>query len=256
MLKGILDSNIKIVTSGLVLNLDTSQRRSYPSGATTWTDLSGNGNNISLVTFYGAAVPTYSTSNGGYFNLYNADWFNTVYGQATLSTSLKPTAITIETWVYIGTVPVSSNETIISVQKGTSEVYSYMMQYIDGRLGSKVTATGGADATPSGGNPTIVATSWYQALMTYDKTTLRMYVNGIERATSTTASGDITYDASNTKIIIGARYAGAGYDTGLTSYWGNARPDRGISIVRMYNRALTATEVSQNFNVMRLRFNL
>ena len=37
---GILDSNQKIVTSGLVLNLDAAQLRSYPGSGTIWSDLS------------------------------------------------------------------------------------------------------------------------------------------------------------------------------------------------------------------------
>jgi len=246
----------RIVNSGLVLALDTADRKSYPSGATTWTDLSGSGNNVSLLTHFGAAVPVYSTSNGGYFNVGNVDWFNTVYGQATLSSSLKPTLITVEAWVYMGTTVSPSNETIISVQKGTGEVYSYFMRYIDGRFSGEITANAGGNATHVGGNPTISANRWYHVLFTYDGTTLRLYVDGIQRATSTTASGNITYNSLNTKMLIGARYAGAGYDTGITQWWGAARPGRGISIIRIYNRALTAAEVTQNFNAARPRYGI
>ena len=45
MTNGILDSGQKIITDGLVLNLDAAQLRSYPTTGTTWTDLSGNSNN-------------------------------------------------------------------------------------------------------------------------------------------------------------------------------------------------------------------
>jgi len=60
MNNGILDSNQKIVSSGLTLNLDAAQLRSYPTTGTTWTDLSGNGNNGTLTN-----GPTYTSSNGG-----------------------------------------------------------------------------------------------------------------------------------------------------------------------------------------------
>lgn len=256
MVVGITDSFQKIVRSGLVLDLDARFSRSYPGSGAIWYDLSGNGNNITFATFYGTNDPTYSDSYGGYFNLYNADWFNTRVGQITVPASLKPTSISIEAWLYMGTTVSPSNETIISLQKGTSESYSYDIRYVDGRIGSSVIASAGTSAYPAGGNPTISANTWYHAIMTYDKTTLRTYIQGTERATSTATSGDITYDSLNTKLLIGARYAGAGYDTGITSWWGNARPDRGIGIIRMYNRALTAAEVLQNFNVLRLRFNV
>lgn len=246
----------KIVTNGLVLALDAGDRKSYPSGATTWTDLSGNGNDVPLVNHWGAAAPAYSTSNGGYFNVGNVNWFDTVYGRATLSSSLKPTLITIEAWVNMGTVITNCNETIISVQKGTGEVYSFWMRLLGTRLGGEIaTSTGGANAYSTENVPLIVANTWYNPLMTYDGTTLRTYVNGIQRATSA-LSGNIAYDASNTKMLIGARYAGSGYDTGITQWWGNARPDRGISVVRIYNRALSAAEVTQNFNATRFRYGI
>jgi hypothetical protein len=49
-----------IVTAGLVLNLDAGNPASYPGPGTTWTDLSGNGNNGTLTN-----GPTYSSANGG-----------------------------------------------------------------------------------------------------------------------------------------------------------------------------------------------
>jgi hypothetical protein len=52
--------NPKIVTNGLVLCLDAGNSKSYPGTGTTWTDLSGNGNNGTLTD-----GPTYSSSNGG-----------------------------------------------------------------------------------------------------------------------------------------------------------------------------------------------
>ena len=53
-------SGPEIANDGLVLALDAANPRSYPGSGTTWTDLSGNGNNGTLVN-----VPTYSNANGG-----------------------------------------------------------------------------------------------------------------------------------------------------------------------------------------------
>jgi hypothetical protein len=52
-----------IVTNGLVLNLDAANPRSYepPFNGTVWNDLSGNGNNGTLVN-----GPVFSGSNGGF----------------------------------------------------------------------------------------------------------------------------------------------------------------------------------------------
>lgn len=49
---------------GLVLNLDSGDPLSYAGSGSTWTDLSGKGNNGSIV-----SPKSYSTSNGGYFQL-------------------------------------------------------------------------------------------------------------------------------------------------------------------------------------------
>lgn len=45
---GIKDSGTKYVTTGLVLDLDASQLRSYPGSGRSWLDLSGNNNNLTL----------------------------------------------------------------------------------------------------------------------------------------------------------------------------------------------------------------
>ena len=50
----------KISTDGLVLALDTANRKSYPGSGTVWNDLSGNGNNGSLIN-----GPTFNGANGG-----------------------------------------------------------------------------------------------------------------------------------------------------------------------------------------------
>lgn len=50
----------KIVTDGLVLALDAANPKSYPGSGTTWNDLSGNGNNGTLVN-----GPTFDSGNNG-----------------------------------------------------------------------------------------------------------------------------------------------------------------------------------------------
>jgi len=50
----------RIITDGLVLCLDAGNPKSYPGSGTTWTDLSGNGNNGTLTN-----GPTYNSGNLG-----------------------------------------------------------------------------------------------------------------------------------------------------------------------------------------------
>jgi hypothetical protein len=54
--------NPSIVTSGLQVYLDAANVKSYPGSGTSWLDLTGNGNNFTLVN-----SPTWSSANGGVF---------------------------------------------------------------------------------------------------------------------------------------------------------------------------------------------
>src|SRR5210317_1273968 len=57
-----------IITEGLVLALDAGSKRSYSGSGNTWTDLSGNGNNGTLVN-----TPTFSSNSGGKFSFDGVD---------------------------------------------------------------------------------------------------------------------------------------------------------------------------------------
>jgi hypothetical protein len=57
-----------LVTSGLILHLDSGNSGSYPGSGTTWTDLSGNGRNATLIN-----GPVYSSVDGGKIVFYGID---------------------------------------------------------------------------------------------------------------------------------------------------------------------------------------
>lgn len=69
----------KIVSEGLVLYLDAANSKSYSGTGTTWTDLSGNSNNATLVN-----GPTYSSLNGGGIVLDATDDFISITPSASL----------------------------------------------------------------------------------------------------------------------------------------------------------------------------
>jgi uncharacterized delta-60 repeat protein len=72
--------NSKISTDGLVLCLDAANSKSYPGSGTTWTDLSGNGNNGTLTN-----GPTYNSSNLGSLSFDGIDDYSTLTSNYTLS---------------------------------------------------------------------------------------------------------------------------------------------------------------------------
>jgi hypothetical protein len=94
--------------------------------------------------------------------------------------------------------------------------------------------------------PTLSAGNWYQVVGTYESSTgMKIYVNGVLVATNTSISGTgVTNNTSNTLVIGGdPRYS-------FRRLTGN------ISAFNIYNNALTAAEVAQNFEARRTRYNI
>ncbi len=251
MIVGITDSFQKIVRSGLVLDLDPGLSRSYPGSGAIWTDVSGFGNHVTFTNAFGNIAPTFSSSNGGHINL---DSNPLILGSGTLSTSLKPNNITMEAWANTGSSK-AVNRGIITVQRGSGETLNYGLKLIDGKYGVFIFANAAIATSGNEFNPILQLNTWVHVLGTWDGTTLKMYVDGIQRSSSTETSGNLSYDSLNTRFVIGSQYKGTvmggTYNTGPDGYW--SKP---IGPVRIYNRALTAAEVLQNFNVQRLRFNV
>ena len=79
-----LHHNPRIVTDGLVLHLDAADRNSYPGSGTTFTDLSGNGNNATLQN-----GTSYSSDNGGTLVYDGADDKITIQNSTSLSSFTK-----------------------------------------------------------------------------------------------------------------------------------------------------------------------
>ena len=88
---------------------------------------------------------------------------------------------------------------------------------------------------------------------TYDGSTLKIYIDGVLKA-STTKSGNITqpadYSSTSTKMMIGCNPHGD--SAGNTS--NNAYLNGKVYMVRIYDKALTAAEVSQNYTVDAVRY--
>jgi hypothetical protein len=100
------------------------------------------------------------------------------------------------------------------------------------------------DLIVSNANSGVVNNSWNNVVATWDGTNKRIYVNGILRATSANLTGTVTQNST------GAAYIGI-YGN-FAGYPFNGR----ISQTQIYNRALTASEIQQNFNAKKSRFGL
>jgi hypothetical protein len=221
--------NTSIVRNGLVLYLDAANVKSYPGSGTAWTDLSGNGNNGTLVNGVG-----YNTNNNGYFVQDNIDDY--------ISTNY--------------TLPVS-NFTVSMWSQRTSSTYWSMLWANDfwnnatgyiANFDEENTLYFARAGTYPQVNPTIIPNSsnWSYYCFTIDTSSnFNVYYNStlLNSYTST-----ITSVTPNT-IKIGARHTNN--NSGITdTRFGNH------GMFSVYNRVLTAAEVSQNFNALRGRYNV
>ena len=189
------------------------------SGATV-QDASGTGNAGTI----SGATRTASGRFGGALTFDGVNDWVTVPDAASLRLS---GAMTLEAWVY-PTAAGGAWRTAIMKERGSD--LSYALYATDGanHPAGFVYAGASKDATASSALP---VNTWTHLTATYDRTTLRLYVNGAQVATRAATSA-IT---SSTGAL---RFGG----NGVWGEWFTGRIDE----VRVYNRALTASEVASD----------
>lgn len=218
--------NPRIVTDGLVLCLDAANPKSYPGSGTTWSDLSGKGNNGTLTN-----GPTYSSANGGYIV------FDQIDDRINLgNVSLPTTALSVSAWIYDTD---TSNGYRDFFTKAGHFKFRIDNNSEGGNLSSFVWISGSPEPR--------LSTSWTKNVWTNVSFTwntngnFRLFTNGILRSSSTTRSG--TLNTTTNELTVGS-------DQSSTFWKGN------ISNVLIYNRTISDTEVQQNFNATRGRYGI
>ena len=216
-----------IVTDGLVLNLDAGFVGSYPTTNTTWYDLSGNTNNGTLTN-----GPTFNSANSG------SIVFDGVDDLINASAINVGTNFTVNVWAKVTTTTrmiLLSNAYLYTTNKG--------FLFNVGNNGTDLFLALGQDQQYRvSSNGYVSANTWFCASTTFDGTTIKLYYNGVETTYQATVGSisTLVYDANPI-------YLGRGtYDT----FQGN------IATAQMYNRALSSTEVLQNYNAQKGRFGL
>jgi hypothetical protein len=221
-----------IVTSGLVLNLDAGNSNSYPGSGTTWTDLSGNGNNGTLVNGVG-----YTSSNGGALTF---DGVND--GVSVPGTNLSLNQMTISSWNY----STNYNQNGFMFEKTTNGTVNTQYSLFYNATGNNAIyyRTFGlssqdlfVDTTTAG----VVNNQWNNIVATFDGSQKKIYVNGVLRATQN-VTGTVTQNST------GLAYIGIYGNFGGYPFNGN------IASTQLYNKALTASEIQRNYNALKGRY--
>lgn len=221
----------EVAIRGLLVWLDAGRDGSYPGSGTTWTDLTG-GNNATLFN-----TPTYGTTYGG-----ELTFAKTSYEYATISNLGSLSAWSLEAWVRFNSTPQNGTNAIITNQYDLISNLNFALGSIDPTSNQiKAGFFNGAWRMSSG--VTVSTGQWYHFVGTYDGSTIKLYNNA-------SSVGDTSYSA--TPVSGGEVRIARRWDDSATI--ANNFIDGIIPVVRIYNRAISAQEVLQNFNVQRSRY--
>jgi hypothetical protein len=221
-----------IVKDGLLLYLDAGSPNSFYSATagTTWKDISGNGYNGTLTN-----GPTFDGANGGSIVLDGVDDYINFTSQNPI---ISNNPFTLSTWLNVKTHSTYGISLYIgTAQTGQSAYLGFVAEAQTGTANS----IGGGFYGVNIGSGVLPNTGWHFVSLTYNGSSASIYVDGIIRATR----NSYTANLSSVSIRIGRANSGT-----LYSFNGN------VSTSLIYNRALSSSEILQNFNATRARFSI
>lgn len=222
------------VTTGLQFNL-----QSAPSSGTTWTDASGNGRNATL-----NGSPTYVSNNGGGIKLNNATYLGTDY--ISVPYNIASNTTTIE-------MVASFNPTSYWATIWGNEIYNTGAGYL-AYVSNSTTINWGKG---NGGVPaTITASNSIRHWMwVINGTQYSFYINGTQVGTTTTLSPAQSSFTSNS-FYFGARHTNAG--TGATDKLNSSTSANQPVFyqMRLYSKALSGAEITQNYNAVKTTYGI
>lgn len=223
----IMDRNYEnIITDGLVSYLDAGTLMSYLRSGTTWRDISGNGNNGTLTN-----GPTFNSGNGGNIVFDGSNDFISILGSTSITTA------TLLIWVYRNGI--QPNYAGIYYSRGFQ---ANGLSFFSTTNNLSYTWNSSSGTFSFNSNLNVPNLQWSMCAVSISATNAILYVG------SSSGLSSATNNVSNSPTIInGLRIAS-------DNFWS---PFRGsVSNAMFYNRALSQTEILQNFNNMKGRFGL
>jgi hypothetical protein len=216
----------KTITDGLVLYLDAANTRSYPGSGTVWSDLSRSGINGTLTN-----GPTFNSGNGGSVVFDGTNDFVQCTGSLTL------TAATFVSWIRRNGTQGQFDGILLSRGTNVTGINLQTSNQLGYHWNNAINTYGWQSGL------TIPDATWCMVAVSVTSTTATAYLcqsGGITTATNTVTHGSSILNDINL----------AQDDAGGRFFTGN------IAIAQIYNRALSSTEITQNFNATKTRFGL
>jgi len=230
---------LPIVESGLILNWDIQNLSSYSGSGNTITDLQGNSNG----TLTGTISYTQGTPSSGIANYLDVEGSSSEYivSSTNLNSKLSPantgTDISYFLWVYP-----TGNGIIINEQGTTTPQTSWhdsQIEIVSGQLKYRLWQLSSPFVTSS---TSLTLNTWHYVGLTYSGTTLIAYLDG-NNVGSTSFSRLTPYNDGG----VGLHYSLGATDSVTNMGDGNGATFR-FGALHIYNRGLTSSEVSQNYD--------
>ena len=215
-----------IVTDDLKLALDAGSKRSYSGSGTSVDSIVG----ANTATLYNGVA--YSSNNGGFWDFDGSDdYILTDFGNG-----LNPTTQDLSYGIWVKSDASQTGMFIMQSNWGTS--VRFYIGSISGKLGWGIQDRGW---NASDTDVTFANGEWYYINIIFSGTTAKLYANGVLKATDTISS-----------FVFGNNLGiGSGQPFTSAYHWNG-----GIAACRVYYQALTATEITQNYNAQKSRFGL
>ena len=217
-----------VVTDSLALHVDAGNTNSYSGTGTTWTDLTSNSNDLTLLN-----GPTYSSTDGGIFDFDGGTDYATTSG-STLSINASQD-FSFDAWIKIDDTGLNSIFNIGDYYQSSG--FTFYTSQTGARLSVYTNNTLAFGAPSSGYVPT---NTWAHVALSRSGSTVTVYLDGA-------SVGTFTHSAA----------LSGQFDLALGKWNGTYyNPLNGkISNARLYiGKALTSAEVTQNYNALSGRF--
>ena len=227
-----------IVTNGLIFNLDAANPSSYVGSGNTSYDLSGFGNTATLVNGTGFGV-----TGGGMFVFDGSNDYITLGDKLDMGMS----NYSFSCWVNLSSV--SGTRTIFSKSVADYQPYRYALLLINNKLRPFMRGNLNDSDVEFDSTLSLASATWYHTTVVYERSsTMKLYINGTLDSSASISHWQ-NLDIQNSYTFKIASYADP---NDSASYFMQGS----ISNFVAYNRALTAQEISQNYNATKSRYNI
>jgi len=235
------------INDGLILYIDGANKRSYVSGSSGCTNMFGqvSGSLTNGVVF--------TSENKGIFDIDGVD-DHIKFDSSTFSTSSfdfeRTDKFSIECWVCVESFPTDASAGIVTKYSNPpSRGYHFSLYNTGGNsyLRFDLQNNGGTNGIIKWSGTTLSTAKWYNFVVTYDGSSdvsgATLYINGTAEASPTNNSNTLSATTlSSQPLVVG------GILTPTRMFDGK------INCVKIYNKELSATEVSQNYNALEHRY--